>query len=81
LLKNMRSVAESILGSRRLDRLGDHDAAVRLAVYADDQRRPSQYRGHGTASETHAAAHPGTEGATFPFFSPDGPWIGFQIAW
>src|SRR4030095_16687882 len=27
--------------------------------------------------EIHAAAIPGTEGAEYPFFSPDGQWVGF----
>ena len=28
-------------------------------------------------AETQAVALPGTEGAEYPFFSPDGQWVGF----
>ncbi len=50
---------------------------TRLAYVASVAGRPGQLYTR-RLDQTVATALPGTEGAAFPFFSPDGEWIGFS---
>ena len=48
------------------------------SILDGDQQRTMLYR--RPLAEAHASPIPGTEGAKYPFFSPDGRWVGFAAA-
>ena len=67
--------ADISLGGRRFAALSPDG---RQLVYVGEREGTTQLY-HRPMNEVDAVPIPNTEGATNPFFSPDGEWVGFQV--